>query len=510
MKWVGLLFVLQMTGVFAFQTDVVLPWVTHNEQFTSQVGFENPQNLGVRVTVTLSGRDIENPQTTVLLNPFEQRHLTVEQMFPALPAGTGFNLRITSEAEDIRAGLVLHATTTESRMSPAQVHALPAEAATNMIVFSNLVQNESDFSSPVVMNMGDSETEVTFYPYRWGRTGAPVTRTLGPKSSLAETMVDLFPEQPGVYYVIASADQPLLGTSFFFNSQREPSMSAARAIDGLPRINSGTTVATLAQDVGFVDAVTTDAEGNVYVSDFFGGGNFNDIRGTNILKMAPDGTVSVHATGFDGPLGQAWDAAGNLYVANWNTGEVRRATPDGQVTVFAEGFNGPSGLAFDSNGNLYVANYLDGRTIHRVAPDGTVGIFVQSDELNGPVGIVFDDRGELYVANYNDGKIFAIEDEGEMRLITQLRGPDFFTIGYMTFAKGNLYVTAIGENKIYQISRDGEIRAFAGTGEFNVVDGAGEEALFAQPNGITASADGNTLFITSFAGRMIRSLTVPD
>lgn len=512
MKWVGLLLLamLQVTAVYGFQTDVVLPWVTHSEQFTSQLGLENPQNLGVRATVTLTGRDIEETQAVVLLNPFEQRHLTMDQLFPELPLGPGFNLRVSSDADDVRAGLVLHATTTESRMSPAQVHALPADSAANMLVFSNLTQTEGDYAAPVVMNLGDAETEVTFYPYNSGRLGAAVTRTVAPGASIAATMQELFPEQTGAFYVIASADQPLLGTSFFFNSQREPSMSEARAIDALPRVTSGSTVATLAQDIGFVDAITADAEGNLYVSDYFGGGNFSNIQGTDIMKVAPDGTVSIYATGFDGPLGQAWDSEGNLYVSNWNTGEVRRATPDGEVTVFAEGFNGPSGLAMGPDNNLYVAAYLANNFIYRVTPNGTVSVFSESSEFNGPVGIVFDDNGVLHVANYNDGKIFALEADGTPRQIAQIRGPAGFNIGYMTYAAGNFYSTAIGENKIYKIAPEGEVSVFAGTGDFNIADGDAGSAIFAAPNGITASVDGKTLYITSFAGRMVRSLTIPE
>lgn len=506
MKWVGFL-LLQLTGVFAFQTEVVLPWATFNETFTTQVTLDNPSNRGALATVTLNRAGDTAPMVAELLvNPLEQRHLTVDQIFPELAAGSGFNLRFRSPNGDLRVSMIVHATTTTSGVSPAQMNAVAADAAANILMFSNLTHSQNDFAAPVVMNLGDQPAEVTFYPYSGGRIGSAVTRTVAAGASVAATMQDLFPEEQGSFYVVASADQPLLGTSFFFNNLREPSTAPARALNSLPRIDSGASITTLAQNVGFVDDLSQDAEGNIYVSDFFGGGNFNDIRGTDILKVSPDGEVSVYATGLAGPLGQAWDSQGNLFVSNWLVGEVRRVSPDGTVTPFADGFAGPSGLVFDADGNLIVADY-HANALYRVSPDGTSTLF--ASDFNGPVGIDYDEDGVLYVANYNDGKIFAVDAEGTKTQIAEIRGPRGFNIGYMTYAKGDLYATGIGANKIYKVTRDGEVSVFIGTGAFNLADGDADSAILAAPNGIITSYDGESLIITSFAGRAVRVITIP-
>lgn len=90
----------------------------------------------------------------------------------------------------------------------------------------------------------------------------------------------------------------------------------------------------------YPNSVAVDAKGNVFVSD----GVNNLIR-----EISTNGTVStfagsgapgaVDSTGvnasFNGPAGLAFDAAGNLYVADSNNNEIRKITPAGVVTTVA-------------------------------------------------------------------------------------------------------------------------------------------------------------------------------
>ena len=90
-------------------------------------------------------------------------------------------------------------------------------------------------------------------------------------------------------------------------------------------------------------------------------------------------TVSTFVgSGLDDPAGLAFDAAGNLYVANYGNNTISKVTPAGAVSTFvSSGLNDPAGLAFDAAGNLYVANYGN-NTISKVTPAGAVSTFVSS------------------------------------------------------------------------------------------------------------------------------------
>ena len=119
-------------------------------------------------------------------------------------------------------------------------------------------------------------------------------------------------------------------------------------------------------------------------------------------KVTPAGVVSPFASGFNHPDGLAFDAAGNLYVANDGDGTVSKVTPAGVVSPFASGFNGPDALAFDAAGNLYVANVND-NTVSKVTPAGVVSPFASGFDF--PEGLAFDAAGNLYVANFGDNTV---------------------------------------------------------------------------------------------------------
>ncbi|MCP4203939.1 MAG: hypothetical protein GY769_18635 [bacterium] len=51
------------------------------------------------------------------------------------------------------------------------------------------------------------------------------------------------------------------------------------------------------------------------------------------------------------------DAEGNVYSAAFGGTQLFKIAPDGEITVFATGLNTPSGNAFDNQGNLFQSNY---------------------------------------------------------------------------------------------------------------------------------------------------------
>jgi uncharacterized protein (TIGR03437 family) len=141
-----------------------------------------------------------------------------------------------------------------------------------------------------------------------------------------------------------------------------------------------------------------------------------------------DGGPAIAAR-FNTPRGLRVDAAGNLYICDSGNNRVRKVSAaDGTITTVAgngtAGFSGDGGLAInamlnrpldvavDAAGNLYIADYNNQR-IRRVGANGVItsiagngrgayngdGGAATSASLNFPTGVAVDGAGNVYVAD---------------------------------------------------------------------------------------------------------------
>lgn len=142
--------------------------------------------------------------------------------------------------------------------------------------------------------------------------------------------------------------------------------------------------------------------------------------------------------GFSSPVGMAFDATGNLYVAEWGAGRVSRIDPQGRRSTFAEGLSGPSGLTIGSDGTIYVASYSRDE-VYRFTPAGVRSVHVTG--LATPAGIGFDRAGRLLIANRRTNQILAVTPAGRLEpVIEGLQTP----VGAVQTPDGGYVVSNIG------------------------------------------------------------------
>jgi trimeric autotransporter adhesin len=240
--------------------------------------------------------------------------------------------------------------------------------------------------------------------------------------------------------------------------------------------------------------VAVDSAGNVYIADT-GNSRVREVSGGTITTVAGSGTPGFGGDGgaatsakLYSPVGLAFDAKGNLYIADTNNSAIRKVANGTISTVAGNGLQGysgdggpaliaqlndPEGVAVDAAGNLYITDTLN-YVIRMVSPNGNIATIAGNGvagysgdggpanqaQLSYPAGIAVDSGGDLFFADAGasvrkingSGTISTIAGNGSIGYTgdggpatsASLNGP----IGIAVDSDGDVYVADSGNNAV--------------------------------------------------------------
>lgn len=256
------------------------------------------------------------------------------------------------------------------------------------------------------------------------------------------------------------------------------------------------------------------------------------------------------------PNGIAYDATGNLYIADTAHNQIYEATLAGQLLVVAgtgtQGFagdngpataaelNAPRGLAFGADGTLFIADTGNQR-IRALSP--TAGVIANqaiittfagtgaagfagdggpatAAQVNHPTALAVDSNGALLLCDTANQRIRRIaagqittiagtgsqgfSGDGGPATAADLDSPS----GIAADATGNIYLADTHNHRIRLISSTGQITTIAGTGSagYSGDNGPATAAELALPQGLALTGSG-TLLIADANNQRLRAIS---
>ncbi len=305
---------------------------------------------------------------------------------------------------------------------------------------------------------------------------------------------------------------------------------------------SGDGGAATAAGFDFPGATVMDAAGNVYITDRDNhvvrkvntSGIVSTIAGNGTAGTSGDGGPATAAQ-ISQPVGMTIDVSGNLYVAEYGGHRIRKITPAGIISTVAGTISGyagdggsatdarlsfPTDVAVDAAGNIYISDYNYGY-VRKVNTSGIISTFAGGGSsyadgipatdaaLWANNGVCVDAAGNVYIADMNHNRICKVTTAG---LCYTICGDG--TAGYTgdggaaTAARtnmpafvqvdqaGNLFFSDHSNHVVRKINTSGVITTVAGNGTIgNSGDGgAATAANLSLPAGLFISPTGDLFF----------------
>lgn len=258
------------------------------------------------------------------------------------------------------------------------------------------------------------------------------------------------------------------------------------------------------------------------------------------------------AATFNMPLAVASDKKGNVYIADWNNGMVKKVTPDGIVTAFigtgVQGYSGeggpavnaqlhsPAAILVDDTGNVIIGD-IGNNVVVKVDTFGIMtrlcgdpnyagiyegdGMLAVNAKINQPVGLAMDVQGNLYIAEAGNSRIRKIDTNGIISTFAGSANAGYSGDGgYAVDAEinapwglvidnaGNLYFAESVNNIIRKVRPSGIISTYAGTGSAGYSgDGASpRDATLNGPAGLAFDSAG-VLYVADWYNNIIRTIS---
>lgn len=190
-----------------------------------------------------------------------------------------------------------------------------------------------------------------------------------------------------------------------------------------------------------------------------------------------------------------------LFITEPDSNKIHVYSHMGQALNDIDALDNPGSIYADGDNFVYVVE-RDVKKISRFSSQGQKTVICADPLLTNASALTGDDEGNLYTANRLTGQIYRWEKASQTlypfaQIPTGTLCEDGSQISEMLFMNGKLFVASVGLCVIYMVDEVGQVTPIAGApGVKGDIDDIGNKARFWHPNGLAASASGDTLFVS--------------
>jgi sugar lactone lactonase YvrE len=277
------------------------------------------------------------------------------------------------------------------------------------------------------------------------------------------------------------------------------------------------------------------------------------VAGTATSGFSGDGSAATSAD-LAVPRGVAFDALGNLYIADSENFRIRRVDTTGIITTVAgtgtEGFSGDGGpatsaelgdpyaVAVDALGNLYIADPSNSR-IRRVDAAGIIttvagtetfgfsgdGSAATNAELDEPYGVAVDALGNFYIADSYNNYIRRVDASGIITTVAGSIDPEGMgPLAQADLADPRALAVVSGANLAFVAGGStGTVQAIESTpswlgvvaGRYRQASATGnlarfQDGAFGTVTGVAYDAGAGVVYLTESTANVIHAVTIVD
>jgi MBG domain (YGX type)/PASTA domain len=250
---------------------------------------------------------------------------------------------------------------------------------------------------------------------------------------LREGAVELFGSAavPAVRPLFGSAATPL-ATTLISGIGQGPAIAFSPAVQTI----------LLPSGLSGVGNLAVDAAGDVFVTDYNSG---------QTLELMPGGgQTSIVTNGQACQAGVAVDGAGDVFVSSTCANNVVELTPGGVQTTVGSGFTSPQSLAVDGAGDVFIADAGSG-LVDEVTPSGALST-VPASGLSNPYGVAVDGAGDVFIADNAGNKVVEVTPGGVQTTVgSGLKSPWAVAVD----AAGDVFISDFGNRRVEEVTPGG-------------------------------------------------------